>query len=317
VLALLAVEARADLRFAERVVQLGEVKAGAPLAQEFRCHNEGPEPVEVLEARPSCGCLVPRLEQRLFQPGADGAIRLEINTLGQPAGPHTWQLVLRLRRGELVEDVILQATAQIVTELTVQPASLAIFTQGSLSQEVVLTDLRPEPLQRIDVRTSSDRLKASLREKGQDEAGHRVFRIGLTVAADCPEGQFDETLDLFTSDSLYRHLKVPVSLVRSPRHRLSVLPSEVSLRVAPGQAVASQLLRVRDAQNEPVVIEAVTADDPAIQCRWARGPDNFATVRVQMDRSGLTGSGLESAIHFRISSPIRQELSVPVHCAAE
>jgi hypothetical protein len=317
VFALLAPKARAEVRFAEQVVQVGEVKAGAPLGREFSFRNEGPGAAELLEVRPSCGCLMPGIEQRLFQPGSAGKIRLEINSLGQPSGPHTWQLALRWRVGKEIQEVTLEVRAQIVTELTIQPAALALITSGPLTREVVLTDLRPAPLNTIDVRTSSPRLEASLLEKTRDEAGHRSFRIALRVAGDCPEGRFDEMVDLFTSDPLYRHLKIPVNLVRQGRQRLSVLPAEVSLRLAPGQPLASQLLRVRDASNEAVVIEEVTAASPAIQCRWAPGPDNFATVRVQVDRSGLGAAHLESTIRIRVAGPVQEMLTVPVTCAAE
>jgi len=310
-------DARAELRFAEPVVRLGEIKAGAPLTRDFAFTNTGPEKVELLEAHPSCGCLVPRLEQRLFQPGEKGAIRLDINTLGQPPGPHTWQLHVRIRRGESVEETILEVTAQIVVELSVSPAALAFFANGPLSLEVTLTDQRAQPLQQLEVRTTSSRIQATLLGTTRDPADHQVFRVGLAVAADCPDGRFEETLDLFTTDPLYRHLQVPVTVVHGVRERLSVLPAEVAVRAAPSQPIPSQLLRIRDADDRPVLIESITADNPAIQCRWAAGPGNCATVRVLLDRERLSGNTLQSSIHIRLAVPAQQTLSVPVSCTVE
>jgi hypothetical protein len=319
VLVLLAggTEARAGLRFEQTTVRVGEVRSGAALAEEFRFRNDGPGDVELLEARPSCGCLRPTLSRRLLHPGDAGAVRLEVNTLTQAAGPHAWQLHLRYRQGDAVEEEILQVAASVVPELTVQPAALTLFTDRALSQEVVLTDLRARPLEGIELRTSAAGLRASLMERARDAVGHPVFRIRLDVAADYPEGRYEEALDIYTGDPLYRHLQVPVTVVRQPHQRLAALPAEVTVRAAPGQPVPSQLVRVRDARGEPVVVEAVTADDPAVQCRWASGPDNFATVRVQIDGARLGGTGLQTAVHIRTSAPVPETITVPVGCAVE
>src|SRR5437764_15023342 len=83
-------QGRADLRFDSTSVKLGEIRAGVPLVSQFTFVNDGPGTVELTEARPGCGCLSPRLEQRPFAPGQRGTIPLEIHTLGQAARPHTW-----------------------------------------------------------------------------------------------------------------------------------------------------------------------------------------------------------------------------------
>jgi hypothetical protein len=310
-------QAQAGVRFAQTAIEAGEVRAGAPLSREFRFLNDGPETAELLEVEPSCGCVRPGIRQRVFPAGEGGQIALEVNTLGQADGPHTWQLTVRFRRGQQIEDVLLKLHARVVTELSVQPAALLLCTGGTVRQEVVLTDLRPQPLAGIDLRTTSNRLAATLLEQKRDGNGHQVFRIGLETAAGGPDGRHEEVLDIFTRDPLYGHLQVPVTIVQQSQERLAVLPHEVSFRGAPGQPLASQLLRVRDGHGEAIQIEAVTADDPALQCRWAVGPENQATIRVQVNRDRLHGSRLDSALHIRLSGPVRQTLTVPVRCVIE
>jgi hypothetical protein len=309
--------AEAGLRFEEPAARLGEVRAGVPLAHEFHFVNDGPDTVELLEARPGCGCLRPTLTQRLVPPGEQGTVRLEVNTLTQAVGPHNWKLNLLYRRGAVVESAELAVSAHVVAELTVQPASLTFFTEGPLSQEVVLTDLRAQPLQDVAVRTSAAGLTATLRERTADPAGHPVFRIRLDVSADCPEGRHEEVLDVYTADPVYRHLRLPVTVVRQARRRLTAVPAEVTVRAGPGQPVPSQLIRVRDARGEPVVIEAVTADDPVVSCRWAGGDDGTATVRVQFDGARLSGAGLRCRLQIRVSMPAPQTLTVPLSCTLE
>jgi hypothetical protein len=313
---------QAGLHFEETTVQLGEVRAGTPLVHEFRFVNDGPETVALLEARSSCGCLRPSLPCRLLAPGAKAALRVEVNTLTQAAGSHTWQVHLFYQLGQAgprqrSEETDLTVSAKIVAELTIQPVSLTLFTREAVSQEVVLTDLRERPLTEIKLATSSPQLTARLRESGQDATGHAVFHIGLQVSGNFPEGRHEEMLDIYTRDPLYPHLRLPVTVVRQARQRLSVLPAEVVIRATPGQPLPSQLLRIADSAEEAVVIESITADDPAIRCRWAAGPGRCATVRIQIGSDRLRGTELHTTVHIRLSRPLPETLEVPVQCVVE
>src|SRR5262245_45588036 len=89
-LTLVAVAGRAELRFSQPTVNAGVVRSGTPFRHGFVFVNDGREPAEILEARASCGCLSPKLDKRSLQPGEEGSLSVEINTLSQPAGSHTW-----------------------------------------------------------------------------------------------------------------------------------------------------------------------------------------------------------------------------------
>src|SRR5438874_2395773 len=85
---------RADLHFTEPVANAGVVYAGVPLTHEFIFENQGPETVTNMQARASCGCLIPHLAQTTFRAGEKGRFVLEVNTLSQTTGPHSWQVTL-------------------------------------------------------------------------------------------------------------------------------------------------------------------------------------------------------------------------------
>src|SRR5262245_50705349 len=118
--ALTSVAGRAELRFAQPTVNAGVVRSGTPFKHCFSFVNAGREPVEILEARASCGCLSPRLEKRTLQPGEEGKIHVEINTLSQPAGSHTWTVHLKARCGDTMVEMPLQLSAELITEVSVQ-----------------------------------------------------------------------------------------------------------------------------------------------------------------------------------------------------
>src|SRR5262249_19048857 len=116
------------LECAEPVFQAGEVRSGAPLGHTFAFVNRGADTLEITDVRPSCGCLTPRLEQRRYPPGAEGHLLLEVNTLTQPAGPHTWRAALCYQTGGQAHELVLLLCSRVITEVTVQPVALTLCT---------------------------------------------------------------------------------------------------------------------------------------------------------------------------------------------
>ena len=320
VLTFLAVQlssAHADLQFAEDSVHVGRVHSGKPLLYHFTFVNQGSAAVEITEAVPSCGCLRPRLEQRKYQPGEQGKLPLEVNTLSQPPGAHTWSIQLRYRRGDAEQRMTLRLSAEVVTEVMVQPAAMIIFADQGIAHDILLTDFRSKPLTISDFQTTSPALKPPLRALERDAEGHLVRRIRVTVSEDCPGGRHEDVLSILTDDPDYRDLKVPITIVKRSRQRVTATPQEVTLTAAPGQPLPSRIVLLRDRDDQPVIVERITADDPAVVCKSAQGPNNMTTLRIQVNRSAIQGTGLDSVIRVEIKQPAQETLTIPVKCLLE
>jgi hypothetical protein len=63
-----------------------------------------------------------------------------------------------------------------------------------------------------------------------------------------------------------------------------------------------------------VVVERVAADDPAIQCTWAKGPGLRVTLRIRIDQTRLSSAVLRSNVQVHLSGPAPQDVTVPVTC---
>jgi len=264
--------------------------------------------------KPGCGCLKPRVTHLRVPPNQAGAIELDVNTLDHVDGPPTWQTQLTYRAGTSVKELTLSLKAQIVNDVAVQPAAVTLITGGVVSQEIVLSDRRGQPLRVTQVRPSSPRLTAQSGEPARDEKNRLVYKIAVAPAADCPEGRHEESVVIYTADPEYRELTVPVTIVKRSRERLSAAPREVTLTAAAGQSLPARIVQVRDPQDRPVLIESVTADDPAVTCRWAPGPGNAATLRIQVDRGRIHGDHFQTAVHVRTRSPQSEGITIPVTC---
>jgi hypothetical protein len=298
--------AAAELRFTTPTVELGDVRAGVPLAQVFRFTNTGPDTVTLTQVQPGCGCLRPRMEQRSYAPGESGVIPLDIRTLGQAAGPHRWYMTVLYADGAVQREQKLEVVGNVVTEVSVQPAGLVLFAEGALAHEVTLTDLRPQPLTIERVETTSPQLRAAAGPLVKDAFGHWTSHIRVETTGQLPPGQQNEMLTIRTSDPLYRELQVSVTIIQRVGQRIVATPAEPTLSAGP------RLVRLRDTQDQAVVIESVAADDPAIRCSWAAGPDNEATLKLQADRAALGDRSLHTAVRVQLSRPVRDVLTLPV-----
>ncbi len=305
---------RAELECLQSVVDKGEVRSGLPLAQRFLFCNRGPGPVEITDVRPSCGCLAPKLDKRVLQAGETGELLLEVNTLTQPAGLHSWRITLRYQCGEAEQELSLYIRARLVTEITVEPPSLAIYTDTAIRHEITLIDRRTEPLIVRAVPTSSPYVRTHLGELRRDDAGHWHRTIQVEVLADCPEGTHTETLRICTSDPLYSELKVPFTIVKHARHRVSATPASVVLSQPANQPLPARIVLLSAAEEGEVHIDHVESDHPAIDCRWAPGPGHQATLKIRIDRQQIPGDRLRAAVHVHLSQPAAETITIPVSC---
>jgi hypothetical protein len=317
VLALIAAQARADIRFAEPLADAGNVHAGVPLHHPFAFVNEGPQPVDIMSLRASCGCLRPHVDKRTWQAGEKGAVNLDVNTLGLPSGPHTWRLYVTCQAGETTYEVPLQLTGHVITEVSVQPASLTVFAESAVGHEILVTDLRAHPLSISSLQTSSPKLKSRVAGTYTDEMGRQVRRIQIDVAEDYPEGRHEEAVDIYTDDPGYRDLRVPVTIVKRSPQKLTLMPAQVEVTAAKGQEVPSKIILIRSGGDEPVVVDRVETESPAVVCQWARGPGPMTTVRVTIDRSKLGAPQLRTTVRIHVREPSDETLSLPVNCTLE
>jgi len=303
---------RADLEFAQTTIDAGEARAGASLSHKFTFVNRGSEVVEITGIESSCGCLTPRLDRRTFMPGEHGSMVLEVNTLSPAPGPHTWQVKLSCRSGATVSEIPLRLTARLVREIVVEPAAVNMFVDGPMQTELRLIDFRSKPLQLQEVHTSAPGLQVRLVGQEHDASGHLLNKVQLIIAGDLAEGRHEEFVSLFTNDPDYREIKVSVTIVKRPRQRLSATPSRIELSLRPGAGLPARMVLIRDRENQEVEVEAVSADSPAITCRWAKGPGTMTTIRIQVDRDQIQHSNQESTVRVQVVKPTRQTLLIPV-----
>jgi Protein of unknown function (DUF1573) len=309
---------RAELVVETPSLGVGEVRAGQRLIQTFHFANAGSAVVDGLEARPDCGCLVARLSAARLEPGQRGSIVVEINTLGQAAGPRVWRTTLHYREDGVPRRQLVELRGVLTTEVNVQPAALTLFTEGVLRQEITLTDSRPTPLRITSLQTTVAGIKARLTGQERSAQGQTVSKISVEASAELPPGRHEDTLSIFTDDPAYRQLQMPVRVIKQARSALSVGPRELSFAKTANGSYPARLVRIWSAADAPVDVVRAYADHDALTCTWAAGPGNQATIKVVVDRRRLVeGEHLRSAIYIEVRAPVSEVATIPVEVGEE
>jgi hypothetical protein len=308
---------QADLYCEQRVVQVGEVKAGQRLAQRFVFRNRGPQDVEITDVHPSCGCLKPKLNRGTYAPGDEGAIEVEVNTLGQGAGPQSWGVRLTYKSAGQTGELALLLQARLVVEVDVQPGVLTLTcidcstsagsNGGPLAHPIYLTDRRAKPLTVTSATSTSPHLQVRVSSPITSDQV-TSWRLDLELSAACPDGRHEEVIHIQTDDPDYRDLQVPLTVVKRSRGKVIASPAEVTLREA------SQRVLLSAAGDEPVLVDRIETDHPSIQCRWAPGPGPRATLRIFVDPDATQPPPSRSTVRVHLKGPTTDVVTIPVTC---
>ena len=203
----LAVPPPATFHSPAPVAAKGDVKAGPPLVHTFDLVHNGTGTVTITKIEAGCGCLRQSLGTTTLQPGERTKLALEVNTLTQPDGPNRWQITV----GYKVEapgvaaqtgELLLQVTATLSRDISVNPPQVAFSSTGAVSQAIVVTDKRAKPLTVLKAASSSQHLTVEVAPAANATPGQpRAQSVTIKLAATAPAGHRDEIVVLYTDDA--------------------------------------------------------------------------------------------------------------------
>jgi hypothetical protein len=164
----------------------------------------------------------------------------------------------------------------------------------------------------VRVETNSAHVRARLEPPHQDDAGRLAQVVRLEVLPNHPEGRYEVTLALFTNDPDYRELRVPFTVVKRGVARVTAAPAAVEVPAVASGPPPARLVQLRAAGDEEVVVDRVEADDPAIVCVWAKGPESRATLKVRLDPARLDPVGVHGIVRVYLRRPVEETIIIPV-----
>jgi Protein of unknown function (DUF1573) len=302
-----------DLAFTQPEVNLGTVYTGAKLTHEFTFRNKSKGVLRVVAAHAECGCTKPGFTKLEYQPGEKGKLTLEVQTLTQSAGPHTWEVHITYETGGVERELEVCLRAQLVSEVAVQPAKLVVSVEHAHLHPFMLEDKRRTPIEVLQANTNVPGVSVRLGEYARDDAGPWRRAIHLIPSPELVVGRHEGQLSLYTAEDRYQHLQVPFTIVKAAPEQVTAMPREVDIRATAGKPVPSTIVVLRGPVGERIEVAEALADNPAISLRLATNKDGIVAIRVQVDVQRLGMPSLDSAIHIRLAKPSGETLKIPIH----
>ena len=160
------------LHCAAPIAAKGEVKGGPPLVHTFEFTHRGAGTLTITKVEAGCGCLRQSLSSGVLTPGQTSKLTLEVNTLTQPDGPNRWQIAVGYKQENpgaptQTGEVLLQITATLSREVTVNPPQLGFSTAGTAAQVIEVKDSRDETTDGPEGHNN----ESTSRRRGRSESG--------------------------------------------------------------------------------------------------------------------------------------------------
>jgi uncharacterized protein DUF1573 len=216
-----AAPGRPALAFDQYLVDRGEVSPSQEVRAHFEFTNRGRALVRVAQLVPSCGCLQPRLDKNIYQPGESGKFDLHVQTANQKAGFKEYTIAVKYTDPEPREAIVTLRMVLPENQVFVNPPALSFIMlsdlpapAGVLPQTFEVTDRRGEGrhLNITSVECVPRVADVDLEETYVDEEGHWHGRLKVTIPGQLPSQPVQALIRIATDDPEYPRLRVPLQL---------------------------------------------------------------------------------------------------------
>jgi hypothetical protein len=263
------------LTLTEPIKDFGTVPKGQKLDWSFEVKNTGTTDLEILAAKPTCGCTVADFD-KVIKPGATGKVSAHVDTTNF-AGPIAKTVTLETNDASAPTAQI-TITAIVKPYVDAYPAGYVRFNmlQGdSEKQTVTIYSEDEEPFEITKVESPQEWIKADARKAaGEDivpkigKAGQTQYKVDITVGG--PEtkvGPLAEKVHILTNSKHQPDFWVSVSGVVRPTFRVE--PTGVNFgEVAPTDTAATRTIVLRS--ND------------------LKTPENFVVTKAESGVAGVT-----------------------------
>lgn len=265
------------LTLVEPVKDFGTVPKGEKIDWSFEIKNTGNADLEILAAKPACGCTVADFD-KVIKPGQTGKVTAHVETANF-AGPISKAVTLETNDPNT-------PNAQVTISAIVKPYVEAYpvgyvrynMLQGEVEkQSVTIYTEETEPFEILKVESPQEWIKVETTKlEGTDivpavgRKGANQYRLDVTVGGpDAKVGPLAEKIKILTNSKHQPEYSVSVSGVVRPPFRVD--PTGVNFgEVAPSDSAATRTISIRSNN--------------------LKTPGNFAVTKVESGVAGVTAN---------------------------
>lgn len=240
------------LTLVEPIKDFGTVPKGQKLDWSFEVRNTGTADLEILAAKPACGCTVADFD-KVIKPGQTGKVTAHVDTASF-AGPIAKPVTLETNDAS-TPSAQLTITAVVKPYVDAFPQGYVRFNmlQGdSDKQTITLFSEDETPFEIVSVETPQDWIKVDYKKvegtdinKAVGRAGQNQYKVDITVGGpDTRVGPLAEKIKIKTNSKYSPEYSVSVTGVVRPTYRVE--PTGVNFgEVAPTDTAATRTIVLR------------------------------------------------------------------------
>ena len=310
------------LTIVEPVKEYGEVAKGDKLDWTFVIKNTGTADLQVIAARPGCGCTVADFD-KVVKPGQTGKVTAHVDTTAF-TGPIAKTVSLETNDPTSPSSTL---TIHAIVKPYVEsyPAGFVRFMQlqGDVAtQSVTLYSEEDEPFEVKDVQVPGDWVKVAYHKLDEADRvpnvgkpGQNQYRVDITVGGnDAKVGPMADKIRILTNSKHQPEYPISVTGVIRPTYRVE--PTMLNFgEVAPSDAAATRsvLLHSNDLKTpEQFQVTKVESDVPAITTAFkplAQKGDFEVTLQVAPNAKP---GDIDGTVKIYTSDKVNPIVTVPV-----
>jgi hypothetical protein len=310
------------LTLTEPVKDFGTVPKGQKIDWAFEIKNTGTADLEILAAKPACGCTVADFD-KVIKPGQTGKVAAHVDTTAF-AGPISKAVTLETNDASAPTAQV-TITAIVKPYVEAYPAGYVRFNmlQGdSEKQTVTLYSEDETPFEIIKVESPQDWIKVDVRKaEGADivpklgRAGQTQYKLDVTIGG--PEarlGPLAEKVHIVTNSKYQPEYWLSISGVVRPTFRVE--PTGVNFgEIAPTDNAATRTVMFRSndlKQPERFVIDKVESGVAGVSAA-VKPTDRKGEyeVTLQIAKDAKPGA-LDGSVLVHTSDSVRPTVTIPI-----
>lgn len=310
------------LSLVEPVKDFGTVPKGQKLDWSFEVRNTGTTDLEILAAKPACGCTVADFD-KVIKPGQTGKVTAHVDTTNF-AGPIAKPVTLETNDANN-PSAQLTITAVVKPYVDAYPAGFVRYNmlQGDAEKQTLTLFSEDEvPFEIVKIESPQDWIKVDYKKAaGSDvktnlgRAGQAQYLLDITVGGpDTRIGPLAEKIHIITNSKYQPEYWVSVSGVVRPTFRLE--PTAVNFgEIAPGDVAATRtvMLRSNDLKTpEKFVVEKAESGVAGVSADikpTANKGEYVVTLQVAKDAKP---GALDGSVLVHTNDTIKPIVTIPV-----
>ena len=255
----------------------------------FHFTNTGRDALIIGEVKSTCGCTVPDIVKKIYQPGESGEIVVKYNPHGKRGHDSRSVTVQTNAASQPTAKLTIKANVLRVVELEPTMLQFGQVDKGKSKQMEIWVGGRTDDFKVTHATTNMPDVytvevgETELHEVGVGKEMLRATKLLLTLRPDAPVGMHSAELTIRTTDD-----RVPVERTQALSQvlgDLAVVPPRISLgRVEPGQTFNREF-QIKSRSGEPFKINQIELRDSTADVEFQFAPEdpkNPTIWRVRM-----------------------------------